>query len=221
MVAGFLAVPVLAGSASVGIAGLLDKDWGFERSSRKAPPFYALVALGTTGGSVLSVLTTNTIQLLGFVALINGIAAAPFLIITMLISSDRHLMGEHRNGHLAITLGAAAIVPDDRETLMSQRPHQGEYVTGHRTFGIRSVIRRRRRRGGLTVAAYVRTHHRVSSREQYWRYPVPGRVCSRMPVQQHHRRNRSRRCAQAIALRHRRPPMFRRNARTPTHPDSP
>lgn len=106
---GFLAVPVLAGSASVGIAGLLDKDWGFERSPRKAPLFYALVALGTIGGAVLSVLDSNTIGLLVLVALINGIAAAPFLIITMLISSDHHLMGEHRNGHLATTLGWATV----------------------------------------------------------------------------------------------------------------
>jgi Mn2+/Fe2+ NRAMP family transporter len=107
---GMLAVPVLAGAASVGIAGLLDKDWGFERSPRQAPVFYALVAVGTIGGTLLSIFYTDPIGLLVFVALVNGIAAAPFLIITMLISSNRELMGKHRNGKLAATLGWAAVI---------------------------------------------------------------------------------------------------------------
>lgn len=106
---GLLAVPVLAGSASVGIAGLLGQDWGFERSPRKAPAFYVLVAIGTVGGTVLSMLYHDTIQLLVFVALVNGIAAAPFLIVTMLISADHTIMGEHRNGRLATTLGWVAV----------------------------------------------------------------------------------------------------------------
>jgi NRAMP (natural resistance-associated macrophage protein)-like metal ion transporter len=102
---GILAVPVLAGSASVGISGLLDKDWGYERSPRQAPLFYALVGVGTIGGTVLSIFYNDPIGLLVFVALVNGIAAAPFLVITMLISSDTAIMGEHRNGRLATTLG--------------------------------------------------------------------------------------------------------------------
>jgi Mn2+/Fe2+ NRAMP family transporter len=106
---GMLAVPVLAGSASVGIAGLLDKDWGYERSPRRAPLFYALVGIGTIGGTLLSVFYTDPIGLLVFVALVNGIAAAPFLVITMLISSDRSIMGEHRNGKLASGLGWSTV----------------------------------------------------------------------------------------------------------------
>jgi NRAMP (natural resistance-associated macrophage protein)-like metal ion transporter len=102
---GILAVPVLAGSASVGIAGLLDKDWGYERSPRQAPLFYALVGVGTIGGTMLSIFYTDPIGLLVFVALVNGIAAGPFLVITMLISSDATIMGEHRNGKLASSLG--------------------------------------------------------------------------------------------------------------------
>jgi len=48
---GLLAIPVLAGAGSVGMAGLLGKQWGFSRSVRKAPVFYGLVALGTVGGT--------------------------------------------------------------------------------------------------------------------------------------------------------------------------
>ena len=76
---GMLAVPVLAGARSAGIAGLLGKPSGFSRSLRHAPVFYALVAVGTVGGMTLSLLGVNPVGLLVFVAIVNGIAAAPFL----------------------------------------------------------------------------------------------------------------------------------------------
>jgi NRAMP (natural resistance-associated macrophage protein)-like metal ion transporter len=102
---GMLAIPVLAGSGAAGMAGLLGKRWGFSRSVRKAPVFYGLVAVGTLGGTLLSLFSTNPIQLLVIVAVINGIAAAPFLFLVMLIARDSAIMGEYRNGKLANTLG--------------------------------------------------------------------------------------------------------------------
>jgi len=102
---GFLAVPVLAGSASSGFSALLDRDWGFARTPRGAPLFYALVALGVLGGSVISATHIDAMKLLVVVAFINGIAAAPFLVVTMLISGDRTIMRDYVNGPLAKTLG--------------------------------------------------------------------------------------------------------------------
>jgi Mn2+/Fe2+ NRAMP family transporter len=107
---GLLAVPVLAGSGSVGMAGLLGKRWGFSRSVRKAPIFYGLVVLGTVGGMALSLLHVNPIKLLVLVAVINGIAAGPFLIFVLIVSSNRRIMGEYANGKLAGTLGWATTV---------------------------------------------------------------------------------------------------------------
>jgi NRAMP (natural resistance-associated macrophage protein)-like metal ion transporter len=102
---GLLAVPVLAGAGSVGLAGLLGKQWGFSRSVRKAPVFYGLVALGTLGGTALSLLHVNPIKLLILVAVINGVAAAPFLVVVMSVSGSRRLMGDYVNGKAAKTLG--------------------------------------------------------------------------------------------------------------------
>jgi NRAMP (natural resistance-associated macrophage protein)-like metal ion transporter len=102
---GLLAIPVLAGAGSVGMAGLLGKQWGFERSVRKAPVFYGLVALGTVGGTALSLLHVNPIKLLVFVAVINGVAAAPFLVVVMRVSGSRRIMGDYVNGHAANILG--------------------------------------------------------------------------------------------------------------------
>jgi NRAMP (natural resistance-associated macrophage protein)-like metal ion transporter len=104
---GLLAIPVLAGSGSVGLAGLLGKRWGFSRSIRKAPVFYGLVMVGTLGGTCLSLLHIDPIKLLVFVAVINGVAAAPFLIVVMSISSNQRLMGDYANGRTAKIVGWA------------------------------------------------------------------------------------------------------------------
>ncbi|MGH8888652.1 MAG: Nramp family divalent metal transporter [Acidothermaceae bacterium] len=106
---GMLAVPVLAGSGAAGMAGLLGKRSGFSRSVRKAPVFYALVAFGTVGGTALSLASTNPIKLLVVVAVINGVAAAPFLVLVMLIARDKTIMGVYRNGKLATAVGWTAV----------------------------------------------------------------------------------------------------------------
>jgi Mn2+/Fe2+ NRAMP family transporter len=116
--AGMLAIPVLAGSGSAGMAGLVGKATGFSRSLRRAPTFYSIVMVGTLGGAAFSLIGVNPIRLLVLVAVINGVAAAPFLVLVMLISNDKKIMGDYTNGKLARTLGwgttalmtAAAIV---------------------------------------------------------------------------------------------------------------
>jgi Mn2+/Fe2+ NRAMP family transporter len=102
---GLLAVPVLAASGSVGVAGLLGKDWGFSRSIREAPLFYSLVGLGTIGGTAFSLLHVNPIKLLVFVAVINGVIAAPLLAVVLIIANSRSLMGRYVNGPVANLLG--------------------------------------------------------------------------------------------------------------------
>ncbi len=102
---GLLAIPVLAASGSVGLSNLLGKQWGFSKTIRQAPFFYSLVAFGTLSGTALSLLKVNPITLLVFVAVINGITAAPFLFVVMRVSGSRDLMGDFVNGKLARTLG--------------------------------------------------------------------------------------------------------------------
>jgi Mn2+/Fe2+ NRAMP family transporter len=102
---GILGVPVLAASGAAGLSGLLGKDWGLDLSPRRAPLFYVLLAAGTAGGVLISFFSSDPIGLLILSATINGIAAAPFLVVTMLISGDRKIMGDYRNGKLAAALG--------------------------------------------------------------------------------------------------------------------
>jgi Mn2+/Fe2+ NRAMP family transporter len=69
------------------------------------PAFYGLVALGTVGGTALSLLRVNPIKLLVFVAVLNGVIAAPLLVVVMPVSSNRQLMGRYVNGKAAKILG--------------------------------------------------------------------------------------------------------------------
>lgn len=103
--AGALAVPVLAGSGSAGMAGLLGKKSGFSRSIREAPVFYTLVAIGTIVGMALSLAGANPVKLLVLVAIINGVAAAPFLVIVLVISGNKSIMGKYANGRLSTMIG--------------------------------------------------------------------------------------------------------------------
>jgi Mn2+/Fe2+ NRAMP family transporter len=80
----------------------------FSRSLRRAPTFYSIVMVGTLGGAALSLVGVNPIRLLVLVAVINGVAAAPFLVLVMLISNDKKIMGDYSNGKLARTLGWGA-----------------------------------------------------------------------------------------------------------------
>ena len=95
--AGMLAVPVLVGAASLGIAGLTGRTWGFSRSFREAPLFYWLIVTGVLGGTLLTILPINLIQLLVLVAVVNGLLGAPFVVVVMLIAGDRRIMGAQRN----------------------------------------------------------------------------------------------------------------------------
>lgn len=79
-------------------------------STSKAPVFYGLLGIGIVLGTILSVVSSDPIGLLVLSAIVNGIAAGPFLIVMMLISCDRKIMGKYSNGKIAATLGWTATI---------------------------------------------------------------------------------------------------------------
>ena len=56
----------------------------------------------------MSVTGVDPVKLLVYSALINGLLAAPFLILVMCLSEDTATMGDYTNGMLARTLGWVA-----------------------------------------------------------------------------------------------------------------
>jgi NRAMP (natural resistance-associated macrophage protein)-like metal ion transporter len=105
---GLLAIPVLAGSASFAIAELFDWRAGLDLSPRRGWRFYLVFAGAITAGMLLTLSGTNPVRMLFFSAVLNGLLAPPLLLLVMLVSNNRAIMGEHPNGIWLNVLGWAA-----------------------------------------------------------------------------------------------------------------
>lgn len=107
---GFLAVPVLAGSASFAVAELFGWRAGLDLSPRRGRRFYLVFAYAMLGGMLLDLVQMSPIRMLLLAAVLNGILAPPLLVLVMLVSSNPNIMGERTNGPWLNILGWTATV---------------------------------------------------------------------------------------------------------------
>ena len=109
--AGVLAVPVLTGSAAYGVSEAFGWRSGLNSKPSRAPQFYAVIVAATFVGMAINFLGINSITALVLSAVLNGLVAAPLIILVMLVSNDRKVMGERVNGRLLSAVGwATALV---------------------------------------------------------------------------------------------------------------
>ena len=102
---GVLAVPVLTGSAAYGVTEALGWKFGLDEKPSRAPQFYAVIAAATLIGMGLNFLGINPIDALVLSAVVNGLLAAPLLVLIMLIANNRGVMGKRTNGRWLNALG--------------------------------------------------------------------------------------------------------------------
>ena len=107
---GLLAVPVLAGSASFAVAEVFGWRSGLDLSPRRGRRFYLVFAGAVATGMLLNLAGTNPIRMLFLCALLNGLLAPPLLLLVMLVSNNRAIMGEHANGPWLNLLGWSATI---------------------------------------------------------------------------------------------------------------
>jgi NRAMP (natural resistance-associated macrophage protein)-like metal ion transporter len=103
---GILAVPVLAGSCAYAIA----EAAAWRRASlndrpAQAPGFYAVMAGAMLIGLALNFAGLNAVKMLFWSAVLNGVLAPPLVVLVVLLTSDRKVMGKRVNSRLAATLG--------------------------------------------------------------------------------------------------------------------
>jgi Mn2+/Fe2+ NRAMP family transporter len=91
---GLLAIPVLAGSAAYAIAEGRRWPVGLARAPREAAAFYISLAVATLLGIGLNFTPVNPIKALYWSAVINGVVAVPVMIIVMIMTAQRGIMGE-------------------------------------------------------------------------------------------------------------------------------
>jgi NRAMP (natural resistance-associated macrophage protein)-like metal ion transporter len=108
---GFLAIPVLAGSAAYVLSEIFGWSEGLEKSFRQAKSFYLVIIFATLIGASLSFLGLNPIKLLFYTAVIYGLVSPPLIFVIWLIANNKQIMGSHTNGWLSnILVGATFVV---------------------------------------------------------------------------------------------------------------
>jgi NRAMP (natural resistance-associated macrophage protein)-like metal ion transporter len=105
---GLLAVPVLAGSSAYGVAEAFHWKASLEKKPSEARKFYAVLAAATLIGLALNFVHIDPIRALFWAAIINGVAAVPVMIVTMLLASSKKVMGQFCIPHFLKAIGWAA-----------------------------------------------------------------------------------------------------------------
>jgi Mn2+/Fe2+ NRAMP family transporter len=102
---GMLGVPVLAGSSAYAVAEAEGWRGSLDDRPRLARRFYAVVAVSMLVGLGLNYFGFDAVSMLFWSAVINGVLAAPLIVLVVLLTSDRSVMGERVNPPLLRWLG--------------------------------------------------------------------------------------------------------------------
>lgn len=108
---GMLAVPVLAGSCAYAIAeGARWKDASLNLRPRLAAKFYVVIAVAIVVGLAFDFAGFNAVKMLFWSAVLNGLLAPPLVVMIVLLTGDRKVMGDRVNSFGMKVLGWACAV---------------------------------------------------------------------------------------------------------------
>jgi len=107
---GMLGVPVLAGSCAYAVAEAEGWRGSLDDTPRLARRFYAVVAVAMLVGLILNYVGLDAVTMLFWSAVVNGVLAAPLIVLVVLLTSDRAVMGARVNSPLLRWLGWATAV---------------------------------------------------------------------------------------------------------------
>jgi NRAMP (natural resistance-associated macrophage protein)-like metal ion transporter len=91
---GLLAIPVLAGSTAYAIGEGRKWPVGLSRKPKEAIAFYSILALSVALGVLINFTGIDPIKALYWSAVINGVLAAPVMVIMMLLVRSKAVMGD-------------------------------------------------------------------------------------------------------------------------------
>lgn len=102
---GFLAIPVLAGSASYAFSEAFSLNQGLDKDLKRAYGFYGVIILAMAIGLIINFLAIDPIKALIFSAVVNGLIAPVLLTLILLVSNNAKIMGQWKNGAWSNGLG--------------------------------------------------------------------------------------------------------------------
>ncbi|MEK6406327.1 MAG: divalent metal cation transporter [Acidobacteriota bacterium] len=103
--AGFLAVPILTGSAAYAVSEAFGWKYGLDEKPAQAKQFYAVICVSTLIGMLIDFIGINPMKALFWTAVINGFLAPPLLVVIMLVANNKKVMGDRVNGAWTNVLG--------------------------------------------------------------------------------------------------------------------
>lgn len=104
---GLLAVPILAGSASYAVSEAIKWKSGLYLKFNEAHGFYGVITAATLLGLLVNFIHIPPFKMLYYTAALNGIVAPPLIILILLISNNKNVMGKFTNSKLQNILGIA------------------------------------------------------------------------------------------------------------------
>jgi NRAMP (natural resistance-associated macrophage protein)-like metal ion transporter len=103
--AGMLGIPALAGSSAFAISEAFAWGASLDRRPHLAPKFYAVLAVSVALGVGLDFAGINAVKLLFWSAVLNGLLAPPLIVLLVLLTNNREVMGDKVNPPLLKWLG--------------------------------------------------------------------------------------------------------------------
>jgi NRAMP (natural resistance-associated macrophage protein)-like metal ion transporter len=107
---GMLGVPVLAGAAAYAVSEAMEWRGTLEDRPHLAKKFYAIVATAMILGLVLNYAGIAAVKMLFWSAVLNGLLAPPLIVLVVLLTSSKKIMGDCANSPLLKWLGWATAV---------------------------------------------------------------------------------------------------------------
>ncbi|HLO19502.1 MAG TPA: divalent metal cation transporter [Sphingomicrobium sp.] len=107
---GFLAVPVLAGSAAFAVAEIFGWKEGLEYQPQQAAGFYSIIVVASFIGVLIDWSPLDPMRALFWSAVLNGLAAVPLMIAMMIVVSRHQVMGRFTATRPLLIWGWAATV---------------------------------------------------------------------------------------------------------------
>lgn len=103
---GMLGVPVLAGSCAYAVAEAARwRSASLNKKFHLARRFYGVIGVSVAVGLVLNYMGFNAVKMLFLSAVLNGVLAPPLVILVVLLTSDKKVMGKRANAPAAQVLG--------------------------------------------------------------------------------------------------------------------
>ena len=107
---GFLAIPVLAGSAAYVIAEAFGWSEGLNKSFTKAKGFYGVVIASTVVGLLIPILGFHPVKVLFYTSILYGLIAPILIFMVLHMANNPKIMGKYTNSHALNIFGYAAFL---------------------------------------------------------------------------------------------------------------